>query len=71
MRVIVEAHDSLLVQVKECDAEKAARILKQEFEVPIDFKGCSLSRGTLVIPCEVEMGVNYKDLSKFKFMVAS
>jgi DNA polymerase I-like protein with 3'-5' exonuclease and polymerase domains len=68
IRIIVEAHDSLLVQIKECNAEKAARILKQEFEVPIDFKGCSLSRGKLVIPCEVEIGKNYKDLSKFKFL---
>lgn len=68
IRIIVESHDSLLVQVKEDDAEKAARILKQEFEVPINFKNCSLSRGELVIPCEVEYGRNYKDLSKFKFL---
>ena len=36
-------------------------------ERPLDFSHCSLPRRSLVIPCELEVGENYKDLSKFKF----
>ena len=31
-------------------------------ERPISFKTCSLPRRDLVIPAELEMGENYKDL---------
>jgi len=44
-------------------------ILREEMQKPIDFSACSLSRGELVIPCDVEIGYNYKDLKKFKWGV--
>jgi hypothetical protein len=35
-------------------------------ERPIDFSKCSIPRRHLKIPCDVEIGSNYRDLSKFK-----
>lgn len=69
IRILVESHDALLVSVAVERAQEAALILKEEMERPIDFSTCSLSRGELVIPCDVESGYNYKDLSKFKWVV--
>lgn len=66
IKIICEAHDSLLVSVLVANAQKTAKIMKEEFERPIDFSTCSLVRGPLIIPCEIESGMNYKDLSKFK-----
>ena len=69
IRILLESHDSLLVSVPIERKLEAANILKTEFEKPINFGGCSLKRGELVIPAEVEEGYNYKDLSKFKYLV--
>lgn len=69
IKILVEAHDALLTSVPIERAQEAALILKEEFERPIDFSTCSLKRGKLVIPCDVESGYNYKDLSKFKWIV--
>lgn len=69
IKIIVESHDALLCSVPIERKQEAARILKEEFERPISFKTCSLPRPDLVIPCEVEEGYNYKDLSKFKWLV--
>lgn len=67
IKIIVESHDALLVSVPIERKQEAANILKTEFERAIDFASCSLSRGKLVIPCEVEEGMNYYDMSKFRF----
>lgn len=67
IRIHVESHDALLVSVPIGRKFEAAKILQEEFERPIDFSRCTISRGLLTIPCEVEEGYNYKDLSKFKF----
>ena len=69
--ICCESHDALACRVPENRKDEAALILKEEFERPIDFSNCSLSRGKLVIPCEVEIGYNYQDLSKFKFMTVT
>jgi hypothetical protein len=68
IKILVESHDALLCMVKIEREAEAAEILREELERPIDFGRCSLPRGKLVIPCEVERGFNYKELSKFKFM---
>jgi hypothetical protein len=62
----VESHDALLVSIPIERKLEAAKILKEELERPIDFAACSLERGKLIIPCEVEEGYDYKNLSKFK-----
>lgn len=69
IRILVESHDALLTSQPIERAQEAALILKEEMERPIDFSTCSLERGTLTIPCDVESGYNYKDLSKFKWLV--
>lgn len=65
-KIIVEAHDALLIQCRIESADEVAGIMTEEFERPIDFSRCSLKRGELIIPCEIEIGENYKDLSKFR-----
>lgn len=66
IKIIVEAHDGILASVPIERKLEAARILKSEMEVPIDFSTCSLKRGVLIIPAEVEEGMNYKELVGMK-----
>lgn len=66
VKILVESHDALLVSVPIEKRQEAAGILKEEFERPISFANCSLPRGNLVIPCEIEVGTNYKEFSKFR-----
>ncbi len=65
IKIICEAHDALLVSVPIMIKNEVAEILRYELERPIDFSTCTLKRGTLVIPCDVEEGMNYKDFTKF------
>jgi len=67
LAIILEAHDALLFRSWESMIDKHTKIIREEFERPIDFTNCSISRGLLSIPCEVEVGSNYGDLKKFKF----
>jgi DNA polymerase I-like protein with 3'-5' exonuclease and polymerase domains len=64
--IILESHDSLLFMVREKDVDSMAPLIKTEFERPIRFENCTLSRPDLVIPCEIEVGYNYQDLKKLK-----
>lgn len=66
VKFIAESHDAGLVQYRIEDRWKVLSILKEEFERPIDFGSCTLSRGTLVIPADVEYGQNFKHLKKVK-----
>jgi uracil-DNA glycosylase family 4 len=69
IRILIESHDSLLCSVSIPRVNDAAIILRQEMERPIDFSKCSLPRGTLVIPADIETGYNYKELSKYRYLV--
>lgn len=62
-----ESHDALLMQVKEDEVQDIAKGIKPILETPIDFSNCSIKRGKLIIPCDFEVGDNYKDLEKLKF----
>lgn len=66
IRVVLESHDALLVEHPAHEAEKVAKLMKELMSRPIDFSQCSLKRGTLVIPAEVEIGENYAEMKKFK-----
>jgi len=68
IKIILESHDSLLLSAPIERKEEVAKIGKEEMERPISFKNCSIVRPDLVIPCEVEMGMNYQDLKKFRFI---
>lgn len=66
--IIVEAHDALIVMPSVQDKLEAAEVLKEEFEKPIDFEKCSLSRRPLIIPAEVKISyTNYRDFKDFEF----
>lgn len=70
-KIILEAHDALLFSVRIEYLKDFTPIITQEMERPINFSCCSLPRRSLKIPCEVEVGENYKELKKFKFEVAA
>lgn len=65
IKIYLEAHDALLFSGPERHTEEWSQIIQYEFERPINFECCSLSRRPLVIPCEIEIGDNYKQLKKF------
>jgi uracil-DNA glycosylase len=66
-KILLEAHDALLFSVRRELLDDFISIAQKEMERPIDFTCCSLPRRFLKIPCDVEVGENYKDLKKFKF----
>lgn len=65
VRIAIEAHDSITSIVPISLLVNYARVLIGFMEQPIDFKNCSLSRGSLVIPAEVK--VSYKTLANKDF----
>lgn len=66
IKIAMESHDSLLFIIHKNDIIEQGAIIRDEFERPISFKNCSIPRRDLIIPCEIEIGSNYKDLKKFK-----
>lgn len=70
-RCAVEAHDAFVVKVPERHVDEFATIFAQELEVPIDFSNCSLPRGQLIIPCDAQVGYNYKDLKPLEIKRAA
>jgi|SRR5436190_862817 uracil-DNA glycosylase family 4 len=65
-KIILEAHDALLFSIRAEYLDEFIPLAKKEMERPINFTNCSLPRRFLKIPCDVEVGENYKDLRKFK-----
>ena len=63
---LLEGHDAFLAQVPIKRKDEAAILFKEVLETPIDFSRCSLPRGKLVIPCDIEVGMNYFDLKKWE-----
>jgi len=66
IKIAMESHDSLLFIIESKNILEYGAIIRDEFERPISFKNCSIPRRDLIIPCEIEIGNNYKDLKKFK-----
>jgi DNA polymerase family A len=66
IKIVLESHDSLLFCINTSDVSDVSGIVKEEMERPISFETCSIPRRPLIIPCEIEVGDNYKDLKKFK-----
>jgi hypothetical protein len=61
-----EAHVALVMQLPVNEYMDICKAFKPVMEEPIDFSNCTLSRGTLIIPCDFEIGENYKDFKKLK-----
>lgn len=66
LRIILESHDSLLFMIPEKELNYFCPLIKEEMERPIRFDTCSLPRRDLIVPCEIEIGYNYQDLSKWR-----
>jgi len=66
IKIVMESHDALLFSIPISKKMEWIPIIKKEMERPIDFSQCSLRRHKLKIPCEVEVGKNYRDFKKFK-----
>lgn len=69
IKIVMESHDALLFCIPIVKLQEWTLIIKQEFERPIDFSRCSLSRRSLCIPCDIETGDNYMNFSKFQVSI--
>jgi uracil-DNA glycosylase len=61
----LEAHDALIALLPENRLRDYFSVAVPAFERPIPFDLCTLSRHSLVIPCEAKVGRNYKDLKDY------
>ncbi len=68
IKITMESHDALLFCIPRNRTAEYSKIIKEEFERPISFSKCSIPRRDLIIPCDIEVGENYCNLSKFKFI---
>ena len=68
IKIYLEAHDSLLLGVREKELHEVARIVVNLFERPINFLACSLSRDyNLVLPAECLVSdTNWRDLKPYE-----
>ena len=48
------------------DVKYYVPLIREEMERPIDFSKCSLPRGLLSIPSDIEIGDNYQEFKKYK-----
>jgi hypothetical protein len=54
VRMLVENHDSLLMELPVWRVCQTIPIIKESFEQELDFSRCSLPRDKIVIPCELK-----------------
>jgi len=67
IRYVLEWHDGFLALVPVNEVVEYGRLFTRWMEEPIDFSECSLPRGKLVIPCELELSeTTFYDLKTFK-----
>lgn len=66
IKIVCESHDALLFCIRRSKLKEYVPIIKQEMERPIDFMTCNIPRPKLIIPCDIEMGINYQEFSKFR-----
>lgn len=66
LRLVMESHDAFTAEIPVSAIDDIAGYTKEVMESPIDFSGCSLPRGLLYIPADVEIGEDYKDFKKWK-----
>jgi uracil-DNA glycosylase family 4 len=55
-RWFMEAHDAMYALVRLDYIKDYSAIMRRSLLVPIDFSRCSLRRGLLVIPCDIQVG---------------
>lgn len=66
IRFILEWHDGFLALVPVNEVDLYGRLFMRWMEKPINFSECSLSRGELIIPCELELSeTTFYDLKTY------
>ena len=65
IRILVESHDSLTFMIPIDCVSQYVKVIKEEMERPLDFSRCSIPRGSLSIPCEIEIGENYQQFTSY------
>jgi DNA polymerase I-like protein with 3'-5' exonuclease and polymerase domains len=65
VRFLVESHDGFLCEIPLDLLHTLCQVIKEELETSIDFSKCSISRPSLRIPCEIQVGFNWKDMEKY------
>lgn len=70
VRFCIEGHDAgLSPNIPESKVDELGKFIKEQAKIPINFSRCTLSRNyDLIIPADVEVGDNYKDLEKRKIL---
>ncbi len=63
LRFCLELHDAFVWKVPEDKMDLALKITREEMEIEIDHKYCSIQRGSIIIPTEAKVG---KRLSEMK-----
>jgi uracil-DNA glycosylase family 4 len=67
IEMLGEFHDSFLAQIPTTRLHEAYQIIKEELETPINFSTCSISRGNLVIPCDMKVGFhNWEKMETYR-----
>jgi uracil-DNA glycosylase family 4 len=61
---LLEGHDSLLVECDPVEVSDVRGIMEEEMEKPMRLDQCSLPRDPISIPCDFEIGDNYKDMER-------
>lgn len=57
-----ETHDAFVLQCRVSEEKEFREIIQLELTKPIDFSRCILSRGELIIPCEIKSGYNLGEM---------
>jgi uracil-DNA glycosylase family 4 len=70
VKFCIESHDAgVSGNIPEAKVDEIGRFVKEQARIPINFSRCTLSRDyNLVIPADIEVGYNYKDLEKRKIL---
>ena len=66
IRYVMESHDAFTAEIPISAQDDVAGYTREVMERPISFEQCTISRGELIIPCDIELGENYKDFKKWK-----
>lgn len=67
IEIILESHDAIVWQCWESESKEYAEIVREEMMKPLNFDLSSIPKGELIIPVDVKIGHNYKELEEFKF----
>ena len=65
VKVVCESHDALTFLIRERVLNERIEEIMSWFLEPIDFSNCSIKRRSLIIPCDVEVGIDYCNLQRY------